>query len=108
MNVQAFVILVSVCTCLSTIFLGIIMIALHAISSKVERICDYTMDILGMATDIKFRCIDFKDDNSNNFYKLHTIEKQLDNELNMFKRLSGDISVIKKHAEKIEKNSAIK
>lgn len=107
-NVRNFVILMSVCACLSTIFLGIIMIALHEVSSKVERICDYTIDIFGMLRDIKFRCADFKDDNSNNLYQLHSIEKQLDNELNMFKRLSGDISAIKKHTEKIEKNSAIK
>ena len=107
-NVQIFVILISICACFSTVFLGVIMFALYEINCKVERICNYSMDILGMATDIKFRCIDFKDDNSNNLYQLHNIEKQLDSELNMFKRLSGDISVIKKHTEKIEKNSAIK
>lgn len=103
-NVQNFVILVSVCTFLSTIFLGIILFALHEVSSKFERICNYTIDIFNIVRDIKFRCADFKDDNSNNLYRLHSIEKQLDSELNMFKRLSGDISAIKKHTEKIEKN----
>ena len=107
-NVRNFVILMSVCTCLSTIFLRIIMIALHEVSSKVERICDYMIDIFDMVRDIKFRCADFKVDNNNNLCQLHSIEKQLDSELNMFKRLSGDISIIKKQTEKIEKNSAIK
>lgn len=107
-NVQIFVILISICACFSTVFLGVIMFALYEINCKAERICDYMIDIFEMVRDIKFRCADFKDDNSNNLYQLHSIEKQLDSELNMFKRLSGDISAIKKHTEKIEKNSAIK
>lgn len=108
MNVQNFVILITVCTCMSTIFLGIMIIALYTVKCEVERICNYLIDIFSMTRDIKYRCADFKDDNSSNLYQLHSIEKQLDSELNMFKRLSGDISVIKKHTEKIEKNSAIK
>ena len=107
-NVQIFVILVSVCTCFSTIFLGIIMIALREVNSKVEHVCNYLINIFDMLRDIEFRCTDLKDDNSIKLVELHSIEKQLDSELNMFKRLSGDISVIKKHTEKIEKNSGIK
>ena len=107
-NVQIFVILVSVCACFSTIFLGVIMIALHEVNRKAERICDCMIDIFDILRDIKFRCADFKVDNSNNLVELHSIEKLLGSELNMFKHLSSDISVIKKHTEKIEKNSAIK
>lgn len=84
------------------------MIALHEVSSKVERIYDYTIDIFGMLKDIKFRCADFKDDNSNNSVVLHSIEKQLSRDSMAFKHLSSDISAIKKHTEKIEKNSTIK
>ena len=107
-NVRNFVILMSVCACLNTIFLGIIMIALHEISSKVERICDYTIDIFGMLRDIKFRCADFKDDNSNNLVELHRIENKLDDTSNNLRYLINNTVAIKKHTEKIEKNSAIK
>ena len=107
-NVQNFVVLMSVCACLSAIFLGLIMFALYEVSSKVEHVCNYLVDIFEIIRDIKLRCADFKVDNSNNLVELHRIEKLLDSELNMFKRLSGDISAIKKHTEKIEKNSAIK
>lgn len=107
-NVQAFVTVMVVTSSLSMVYLIMALIILVHISRDVERICHYSMDIFDMVRDIKFRCIDFKDDNSNKLVELHRIEKQLDSELNMFERLSGDISVIKKHTEKIEKNSAIK
>lgn len=107
-NVQAFVVIVSFCSLFSAVCWILLLVVLNHMDYKIERICNYSMDIFGMVTDIKFRCIDFKDDNSNNLVELHRIEKQLDSELNMFKRLSSDISVIKKHTEKIEKNSAIK
>ena len=107
-NVRNFVILMSVCACLSTVFLGVIMIALYEVSSKVERICDYTIDIFGIVTDIKFRCIDFKDDNSSNLGELHRIENKLDDTSNNLRYLINNTAAIKKHTEKIEKNSAIK